>query len=78
MMLINRKMGWVAAIVTLVEVITYCTVKIVIELILSKGSLGSFMVEVLWITSDLFLTLAIPLAWLIYFIIARKRYGIGA
>ena len=74
-MLIRRKVGWFFAVVNLSIISVYRPVGLIWQL--SSGRIGAeTRGQVLLFVTSAFLMLAIPVAWLVYFILARRRYGV--
>jgi hypothetical protein len=72
-MLIKRKVGWFFAVVSLGIISVYRPVGLIWQL--SSGRVGAeTRGQVLLFVISAFLMLAIPVAWLVYFIKARRRY----
>lgn len=75
-MLIKRKTGWIFAVVGLGITLVYRVVGLIWQLSIG-GIEAQTRGEVWFFAIAAVLMLAIPLVWLVYFIKARRRYGIG-
>ena len=72
-MLVKRKAGWFFAVVSLSIISVYRPVGLIWQL--CSGRVGAeTRGQVLLFVISAFLMLAIPVAWLVYFILARRRY----
>jgi hypothetical protein len=75
----KRKVGWILALVTLAEVLIGHSITLIRDL-----SRGEFITRLPGISENVYLIVAatlvamfgIPIVWLIYFIKARRRYGV--
>lgn len=76
MLLIKRKIGWILAIVTECIFVALSTYRL-INWFAWENYKTLPAEEIPWAIILILLTVAIPVAWFVYFILARRRYGIG-